>query len=135
MHIIYIYYRLRSSKTREIGVIYVFNTHVVNDVFLRVRFVRSWRVHGTHDVHLVVLEWLIVFVHVDYVVCVVYPESETIENNEISYTFIVIIIQVIRISTFPRVLRKRRVRAASGIRYSIIIVRYTRTRRECNNHA
>lgn len=42
---------------------------------------RSWRVHGTHDVHLIVLERLVVFVHVDYVVRVVYPESETIANE------------------------------------------------------
>jgi len=40
--------------------------------------VRARRVHGTHDVHLVVFERLVSFVHVDYVVRVVYPESETI---------------------------------------------------------
>jgi len=39
---------------------------------------RARRVHGTHDVHLVVFERLVSFVHVDYVVRVVYPESETI---------------------------------------------------------
>lgn len=46
---------------------------------------RPWRVHGTHDVHLVVLERLIVFVHVDYVVRVVYPESVTIAKDEIRH--------------------------------------------------
>lgn len=39
---------------------------------------RARCVHGTHDVHLVVFERLVSFVHVDYVVRVVYPESETI---------------------------------------------------------
>lgn len=61
-------------------------THIVNYIFFRVRLVRPRRVHGTHDVHLVVLERHVAFVHVDYVVRVVYPESETIVC-EVSYGF------------------------------------------------
>jgi len=49
----------------------------VNDILFGIRLVRAWCVHWTHDVHLVVFERLVSFVHVDYVVRVVYPESET----------------------------------------------------------
>jgi len=53
-------------------------THVVNDILFGIRLVRARRVDGAHDVHLVVFERLVSFVHIDYVVRVVYPESETI---------------------------------------------------------
>jgi len=61
----------------EAYTIKVYYTHVVNDILFGVRLVSAGRVHGTHDVHLVVFERLVSFVHVDYVVRVVYPESET----------------------------------------------------------
>lgn len=66
-------YTIGDGKISQRG----YNTHVVNDILFGVRLVRSRRVHGTHDVHLVVLERHVAFVHVDYVVRVVYPESET----------------------------------------------------------
>lgn len=49
--------------------------HVVYDELLRLVVERSRLVHGTDDVHLVVLERQIALVHVDYVVRVVDPES------------------------------------------------------------
>jgi hypothetical protein len=55
--------------------------HVVDDVLFRILFVRSRRVHGTNDVHLVVLERNVVLVDVDDVVRVVYPETVS-EINE-----------------------------------------------------
>jgi len=62
-------------------------THVVDDIFLRVRLVCSWRVHGTHDVHLIVLEGHVALVHVDYVIRVVYSESETNRTRYVKYGF------------------------------------------------
>ncbi len=56
--------------------------HVVNDVLLRVVFVRSGRVNWTDDVHLVVLERNVVLVHVDYVIRIVYPESTNKQTKE-----------------------------------------------------
>jgi hypothetical protein len=47
--------------------------------------VRPGRVNWTYDVHLVVLERNVVLVHVDYVICIVYPESikKTNKRNEL----------------------------------------------------
>lgn len=59
-------------------------TYVVNDILFGVRLVCPRRVHGTHNVHLVVFERLVSFVHVNYVIRVVYPESETV-----SFTWLV----------------------------------------------
>lgn len=52
-------------------------THIVYNVFLGVFLVSSWHVNGADDVHLVVLERYVSLVHVNDVICVVYPESET----------------------------------------------------------
>ena len=49
--------------------------HVVDDVLFGVVLVRAGRVHGTDDVHLVVLERNVVLVDVDNVVRIVYPKS------------------------------------------------------------
>lgn len=61
---------------------FIRNTHIVNDIFFSVRLVCSWRVYGTHDVHLIVLERHVAFVYVDDMVCVVYPEAETIDLSD-----------------------------------------------------
>lgn len=57
-------------------------TYVVNNILLRVLVIRSWLVHRTYYVHLVVLERRVVLVYVYYVVCVVYSKSET-ENTSV----------------------------------------------------
>lgn len=48
--------------------------HIVNDILLRVLVIRSWLVHRTYYVHLIVLERRVVLVHVYYMVCVVYSK-------------------------------------------------------------
>lgn len=60
-------------------------TYIVNDILLRVLVIRSWLVHRTYYVHLIVFERRVVLVHVYYMVCVVYSKSvtekQTIVNN------------------------------------------------------
>lgn len=67
----------------------IIDTHIVNDILFGIRLVRARRVHGTHDVHLIVFERLVSFVHVDYVVRVVYPESETISFKRLVTVLII----------------------------------------------
>ena len=57
------------------------STYVVNNILLRVLVIRSWLVHRTYYVHLIVLERRVVLVHVYYVVCVVYSKSVTEDIN------------------------------------------------------
>ena len=59
----------------------LFFGHVVDDVLFCILFVRSRRVHGTNDVHLIVLERNVVLVDVDDVVRVVYPETVSQQNQ------------------------------------------------------
>ncbi len=53
----------------------LFFRHVINDVLFSIVFVSSRSVNWTDDVDLVVLEGNVVFIHVDDVIRIVYPES------------------------------------------------------------